>query len=83
MVSCLEDKLQLILLTQLVGLKIKNLEKFDPQDLNNHAKKFSSKNFKTKFEISIGKAFEKFKKKLNDIFIFKILNFKNNEISKR
>ena len=39
-------------------------KKFDPQDLNNHAKNFSSKNFKTKFEISIGKALEKFKKKI-------------------
>ena len=39
-------------------------KKFNPQDLNNHAKNFSSKNFKTKFEISIGKALEKFKKKI-------------------
>ena len=39
-------------------------KKFDPQDLNNHAKNFSSKNFKTKFEISMGKALEKFEKKI-------------------
>tara|TARA_B100000886_G_scaffold125802_1_gene84754 strand:+ start:1068 stop:2249 length:1182 start_codon:yes stop_codon:yes gene_type:complete len=39
-------------------------KKFDPQDLNNHAKNFSSKNFKTKFEMSIGKALEKFEKKI-------------------
>ena len=39
-------------------------KKFDPQDLNNYAKNFSSKNFKTKFERSMGKALEKFEKKV-------------------